>query len=233
MPKPLTADLPQSGSIVSRWLLIEASGNRSDSVGSNTLTDNNTVTAGAGLDGAWTNSADFEATNSESLSVADASQTGLDPAGAFSIAVWVKKESLGNMGLVAKVIASGGPGTSYYRFINDSNDTVFLDVWNGSATNSAATSATLSTGVWYHVVCVYDPSTRISIYLNGVRDGHNTTSIPSALPNNTYPFQVGAYQSGLYFDGLMQDVIFWNVALTDAEVARLYSKYSSSFFNMF
>lgn len=234
MSKPTTSQLPQSANIVSRWLLTESSGNRSDSVGSNTLTDNNTVAAGAGLDGEWANSADFEAGNSEYLSITDASQTGLDPAGAFTISAWVKLESVGvNHCIMTKVIGAGGPGTSYYRFMVESTDKFFLDVWNGSSSAGSTSAATLSAGVWYHIVCVYSPSTRMTTYLNGVVTNNNTTSIPSALPNNTYDVNIGRYQTGSYFDGLLQDVVFWNVALTDAEVANLYSKYSSSFFNMF
>jgi hypothetical protein len=71
---PANLLLPQSSFLVSRWPLDEASGNRADIVGSNTLTDVNTVAAGSGLilPGArFDNSADFERDNSEQLSGGD------------------------------------------------------------------------------------------------------------------------------------------------------------------
>ena len=66
---PADGDLPQSGSIVSRWFLDEQSGTRSDNTSTNDLTDNNTVLFGTGISEAGassTDAADFEADNSES-----------------------------------------------------------------------------------------------------------------------------------------------------------------------
>ncbi len=61
-------DLPLSDAVpyaVAHWPLDETSGTRADSVGSNDLTDNNTVLSATGMFG---NAADFEATSNEWLS---------------------------------------------------------------------------------------------------------------------------------------------------------------------
>jgi hypothetical protein len=94
MAKPLTSALPLTGNVVSRWYLEEVSGNRADAVGSNTLTDNNTVTSNADIPtSGFARSAEFTSANSEYLSITDASQSGLDPAASFSFSVFVKRKT--------------------------------------------------------------------------------------------------------------------------------------------
>ena len=89
------------------WKLGEASGTRVDSIGSNDLTDNNTVTQAAGKIG---NCAQFTAANSEYLSIADnaALSTGdID----FSIVFWVYFDSTPSF---ADVIAKWAAGEQEY-----------------------------------------------------------------------------------------------------------------------
>ena len=99
---------------------------------------------------------------------------------------------------------------------------------DGSSTNETS-SFVPPTGTWFHVVVVYEPSTRVEIYKDGVSQTTNTTSIVSSLANNAYDFRLGAQYTGgsvtNFYDGLMQDVIIWNTALTDTEVTNLYNAY--------
>ena len=208
---PSTASLPQSGSIVSRWLLDEASGNRADSVGSNTLTDNNTVLAATGYNGSlftYDNAADFEASNSESLSIADGSQSGLDITGALTLSCRVKLESVG-VGL-----------QNSYRFGVGTDNKINFSIGNPTEKNLASATA-LIVGVWYDLVAVYDPVFRMEIYINGVSDSTTAIGVHAALSNGTANFKLGSSDVPQYLDGAMQDVIIWNVALTDAEVGSL------------
>lgn len=62
--------------LVSFWKCNEASGTRYDIHGDNNLSDNNSVTQEA--TGILKEACDFEKTNNEHLSIADASQTDLD-----------------------------------------------------------------------------------------------------------------------------------------------------------
>jgi hypothetical protein len=83
------SDVKNSGlatGLVSYWELEESSGTRNDSHGSNNLTDVNTVGVATGIQG---DAADFVRANTESLTITDASQTGLDITGDMSLSFWM------------------------------------------------------------------------------------------------------------------------------------------------
>lgn len=67
----------------------------------------------------------------------------------------------------------------------------------GAATNAAATGAsTLAAGTWYHIGIVFSPSTYVRVYLNGVMDGEDNTSVPSSLFNSSASFALGMSGAG-------------------------------------
>ncbi len=230
---PATASLPQSGSIVSRWRLDEASGNRADMVGSNTLTDNNTVTAGSAYTGSiytYDNCALFTRANTESLSITDGSQSGLDLSGSFTISAWVKFVSSNNDHCIAGKWQETGNQRSYL-FHGSANSPFGLNISNDGTTNATKFdfwngTTTPINGVWYHVVAVYVASTGAKIYINGVDDAATRSSgqAQSTVFNGTAEFALGIQSIGSnfeLFDGNLQDVIVWSVALSAAEVDAL------------
>lgn len=223
MALPVITALPQNGSIVSRWKLTEASGSRADSVGSNTLTDNNTVTGGANQFGEATS--DFERGNSEYLSIADGSQSGLDFSTAFTFAWWVKIESAAFMGHFGKYTTTGSQRA--YSF-QHSTSTQALDIAlssNGGTPWNKGDTVTIGVGEWHHIVWTYKGgNTRSKVYVDGIAKA-SWTDAPASLHNSTEQFEIGMAADDLSFDGLMQDVVAWNVELTDAEVKSLYGAY--------
>jgi len=81
--------------LISAWLLNESSGTRFDETSNNNdLTDNNTVGFNASCE--FDGCGDFEDTNTEFLSITDASQTGLDITGDMTICGFANFESLGS-----------------------------------------------------------------------------------------------------------------------------------------
>ena len=94
----------------------------------------------------------------------------------------------------------------------------------------------LKTGVWHHVVGVYDGAAspaagQALIYLDGVvQDVHvgNDGTPRIGLTNQVCRGQAAAFgRNGLendyYFNGAVDDVAIWNRALTPAEVRQIYS----------
>jgi hypothetical protein len=233
MALPATLSLPQSGSIVSRWKLNEASGSRADSVGSNTLTDNNTVTAAAGQFGE--NAADFEKDNSEYLSIADGSQSGLDLAGNFTFSVWINLESAPATNALMSYFTKWGStaATESYllEYVDESGTKKFRYVLeNSSGQVTVGTKAyTMSTSTWYLVTIVVTPATPVAkLYINGASQGNfsNSSSSATSIRNGTGAFNLGRREAGInYFDGLLQDGVLWSLALSDAEVTALYDAY--------
>jgi len=75
----------------------------------------------------------------------------------------------------------------------------------------------ISAGTWYHAVLVADTSSS-RIYINNVLVASNSTTFTPASS-----FYIGAYNpSNELWNGTLEDVRFYNRALSDAEVELLY-----------
>jgi len=225
---PATAALPQSGSLIGRWKLDEPSGTRVDSVGSNDLSDNNTVTAG----GEQFNNiaANFEVGNDEYLSASDSA--ALSPTGDTSYFAWIKLESqppAGNHRFIASKY-DGGDRSWFFSVREESGN--FLNLYIEDSNEDGGqfnVSYTFANDVWYHVGWVYDQSEAdATFYVNGKMAGSpvSLTNVDD-LEDSSCDFRIGEIDSvgAAGFDGLMQDHCWWNVELTAAEVEDLYNAY--------
>jgi hypothetical protein len=207
-------------SLSSYWKLDECSGNRTDSHGSNDLTDNNTVGGATGKIG---NAARFVKANSEYLSAAD------DPAfrmgSAKTIALWVNPTSVngefatkfedGKFDWLVDVIA--GPVA---RFI----------LYNNGAEAGRVTTS-LALNVWSFVVAWYDGAAgTINIQVN---DGTvaSVSGMPSSVVDTGAAFNIG--RRGLtgneaYLDGLVDEVGIWDIVLNAIKRTLLYNSWSGT-----
>lgn len=206
---PLLTDL------VAYWKLDEASGTRFDSVGSNDLTDNNTVGSATGRIG---NAASFVAANIEYLS--RASTADVQASGNFTFAAWIKPASIGNrMGVVNK----GTTGAEYILWIDTTGQIKFA--LSANFTNRAETPSAISTTEWWLVVASYDGTPRLWVRSESgtlLTDDGNATghSIGAA------DYEVGHYEvagTPYPFNGLIDEVGFWKRVLTPAERTTLWN----------
>ena len=220
-----------STSLISYWEMEEASGTRTDSHASNDLTDINTV--GQSTSCIQGDCADMESTNSEYLSISDASQSGLDVSGDFSVSAWIKRENAVSGYIAAK---DNGGGNRAYNIVFGSGgglevvfcSNVSCSVSNNSKYTTTNANGVPSTGVWYHVVVtidVSDTTSGVAVYVNSVSKSvtkvrHNATSIA----NSSSEFAVGALSGGGgNFDGLYDEFGIWSKELTSGEVSDLYN----------
>lgn len=210
---PGSAYAQLSTGLISFWSLEEASGTRNDSHGTNHLTDNNTVTSGTGKVGT---AADFEASTTEYLSVADnasVSTGNID----WSIALWFNPESVGaNQGLITK----GWPSGEYIIYISSGNN-VKLQVESGAA--EVTTVGTVSVGTWYYVVAWHDSvNDLIGISLDNATAV--TASYAGGITDNAAAVTIGAdVTDGLWYDGLIDQVGFWKRVLSSQDRTDLYN----------
>ncbi len=204
-------------SMISFWELEEASGNRADSHGSNTLTDNNTVTQQVGKVG---NAAEFAIANSEYLSRANnvSLQTGdID----FSVGFWVYVAALSTQIIVAKYAV----GQFEYRF--DVTATRFrLLVSNDGASLVTVTANNFGLPVvstWYWIMGWHDSAgNTINISVNN--GAPDTTAHATGVFGGTAPFSIGA--SGVpatFFGGRVDQAIFSKRLWVANEKASLYN----------
>lgn len=214
-----------AGGLVSYYTMDETSGNRADSHGPNTLTDNNTVLSAAGKK---SNAADFESANSESLSIADGSQSGMDVSGDFSIALWFNPESLPGSNTERDLVSKWATGQLSYKFATYNNagtQTIGADVTSDGSTSSfKSVNHTLTTGTFQHLVLVYRASAgAFDFYVDGKSLGSTTGSATSVF-NGTASFRVGASDFGDYSDGVIDEVSFHARALGYGDVLDLYNE---------
>lgn len=232
MAYPLTSSLPQSASIVSRWILDESSGNRADIVGSNTLIDTNTVgsSTGAVLGGTdFGTSADFIRTNTEYLSITNGSQSGLNITAGLTISAFVNLDDTSNDHAIAGKWQETSNQRQYLaHFSTNDGKWQFAVSSNGTAVKTLSSTTSAATG-FKLLTFVYRPSTEMEIYINGVSDSNTTASVPASIFSGSGSFAVGVQSDTTsnfeLMDGKMNDTIVWNTALSDAEVLSLYNAY--------
>jgi len=142
----------------------------------------------------------------------------------FTIGMWVfpKQEKTNYQPLLAKEDSSGN-FRDYGLFIAPNTMQVRYAVWAGDcATKFAANSVgQLTMNAWNHVVFTYDGNTE-SLYINGVLDSTNPASTAS-LCQAVVPIKIGM-ETGAFlpFNGVLDDIVIYNQALSAAGVTNLY-----------
>lgn len=212
--------------LVSYWKLDESSGNAADSVGSNTLTNNGSTTYSTGKinNGAVLNA------NTKYLSIADASQSGLDLTTAFTFSFWINVTKPTNgvtISFIDKYLGTGNQRSYRLYYYNSSGTyTFYSDLsGDGSGADEYILNYTLTDSTWYHIVYVWNGSTKKhTLYINGSSQGEQTGSLTSSLFNSTAPFYLGNGQGlNTTLNGTMDEVGVWSRALSSTEISQLYN----------
>ncbi len=215
---PYTRPVLPSG-LVSYWQMDEDSGKtRLDSVGNCPLADmhgnvESSAVARLGRSAWFTNDA------SQILAAAN---FPTNPITQFTLTAWVELEAEGGVShpqaaaghIVGKATASGRQfsleyaGNGYNRFRASIGGATVL-----------STTPSLATGVWYFVCARFD-GTALKVSQDCAGEGSTNATAPS---NTTTPFTVGARSDGIIpLHGRVDNVGFWDRALTDAEVVQAY-----------
>ena len=181
-----------------------------------------------------THSIDLEKGSSQALTIADASQTGLDVSTDISIEAWIKLESINlEMGIVTKY-DWGLASRSYAMEIATDNKIVFYVSDDGSSTAGHLVgykgATALGTGTWYHVAITFDISAEeCKIYIDGSDDSASQfagSSIGDTIYNGTGQLSIGSYSSNSgiedSFDGLIDEARVWSDVRTPTEISDNY-----------
>lgn len=212
--------------LIAFWNLEEVSGTRFDSVGSNDLVDNNTVTQAVGK---ISNAASFDRANSEYLSLADNTDLSTGDID-WTIAVWVKLTTKDTQIIVAKDDTNNQREFNLDYFSGDDEFRVFV---TSDGTNSTITFAAASTfgspsiGVWYFIVISHDATANtISIQINN--GAIDSSAHSGGSFDGTAPFAIGAqFSSGTpanFANNLTDAVGFWKKVLTTDEKSLLFNR---------
>ena len=135
----------------------------------------------------------------------------------YTVAAWIKPTATGSKGIIGW--GNYGTDSSVNAFrLNGANG--FSHYWWGNDAVADATTLgiNLTDGQWHHAAAVYDGTNR-SMWLDGLL----LTSSQPGTPNNAQPlnFRIGQTYPGEYFQGLLDEVAVWNLALSSEQITAL------------
>lgn len=226
--------------VIAHWTCDEASGTRYDSTSNNNdLADNNTV--GNDATGVIGSACDFIRANDEYLSIADASQTGLDFTTDVSFSFWVKKDGDDNglQALFMKDVNGANNTREYLIYYNDNSATPSFELsqfptgYSYPSYYSGQYINTLTDATWEHYVITIDRDSagtgnKFYVYKNGTGLGYFTNTDgtgATSFQNTATAFQIGYGAGGWVtgFDGSLDEIAIFNNIINADEVSQLYN----------
>jgi hypothetical protein len=150
----------------------------------------------------------------------------------MSISIWVKPASVQGIyaALLDKSLYGNSAGWRIQQNGNSVNEYVFAYVVSQSFI-SPCNSPSLISDIWNHFV-ITKKNTTTNIYLNNILAISGNATAGPLGSNHDLPLILGAYNTALtrpasglsrFFNGVLDDVIFFNRSLTNTEVQLLYS----------
>jgi CubicO group peptidase (beta-lactamase class C family) len=209
---------PAGANPVGWWKFDETSGTTAADSSGNGL--NGTLTNGP----VWTagklnNCLSFDATD-DYVNIGNPAQ--LQITGAMTVAAWVYVDTFTSNGRV--IAKQGGSSNRCWSLSVESADSKaqFAIATNSTTFISVKSAAVIPTGQWVHLTGVYEPGVALRMYVDKTLSNSNTTSIPISQYNNSLNVNLGRRpDASCYWDGKLDDVRVYNVALTAEQIAAL------------
>lgn len=148
------------------------------------------------------------------------------PTNEVTISAWFNSDSLPS----ADQVIAGNYNGGGYALVLTNGYLEFRVEANGTTQVAQYDTTPLSAGTWYHVAGVWDDGT-IRLFVNGVEEVNTVlfANMPIDYANNN-SFLIGAASTtttgaaGSYFDGGLDEVAFFQSALTDTVIAEMYDR---------
>jgi len=207
--------------LVAYWKLEEASGTRFDEVGSNDLTDVNTVTQAVGKVG---NAAQFTRANTEHLEIADNTDMSTGDID-FTFALWIYPDVVNvTQYAFGKWGSNGQFATLEYAF-RAANTSLVFEVSSGGTNANVIVTLAVTAATWFFIVCWHD-SVANTINLQ-IDDGTvDDTEFSDGIQDGPADFSIGRpgeFAGSPYWDGRIDEMGFWKRVLTTDERTELYN----------
>ncbi|MHC4642425.1 MAG: LamG-like jellyroll fold domain-containing protein [Planctomycetota bacterium] len=209
-------------SLVAYWTFDEGQGTIAyDSVGTN----NGTVHEAAWTTGQINGALSFDGMN-DYVDMADTVKNYLETS--YTISLWIKADTLISNKAILGYRHSTDVNPVLFQ-IGHNNEDVGIDVRDNSHdVVKAIYPNALTTNTWYHLAGVREENT-INIYVNGVSGNPGSGVIEAISPDN---FKIGAFHFGgnpvsNYFNGNIDDVMIFDIALSAQEIQQLYNNGSA------
>jgi len=171
-------------------------------------------------------SMDFDGVD-EYLSIGN--PTELQITGALTLSAWVKGS--GGSGNHEAILYKDDQVNRCYKMQIEGavpNGYLTFSIFNSNVVFHTYGTSDLFDGNWHHIVGVYTPSTSVVLYVDGVLETNNTSSVPASIDNDPADFEIGRKGNNtLHFDGKIDEAAVWNSALSASDVLDIYNKTSA------
>jgi hypothetical protein len=138
---------------------------------------------------------------------------------AFSVGFWFNVNGANTNSVVFVGQDEGGGSTNkWFIDYSQANTSSFEFHVNGPSAAYLPSNPVALSSEWNQLTLVKDNSS-YSFYLNGNNIGNNTFA--GTFPDPNAPLMFGQAEGSFKFDGLMDDVVLYNRALTESEVQTL------------
>jgi len=223
---PYQYDTSQSG-LVSYWPMDETTGSTVTDVSSS---NDGTATGTTIVDGKYRKARSF---NGSSDYINAGKDSTLDLTSTGSISVWAKPNrsypsddtNTKYRGIIAKTSSGGSTGLSYWIDWRGTNTSRTLRARIGDGTNSQGVEINNFDfgGSWVHIVYTFDGSNH-NLYINGdLTNSPVTQTINAQILDQDLHIGRAFNSSSYTWDGLIDEVLIYNTALTQTQVDALYS----------
>lgn len=147
-----------------------------------------------------------------------------------TIVFWMKTGSAGRN----HILSTNYNETNYFGFFllvyNDGR--LKIAFGDGGAIGAEASRSkysidTINVDTWYHVAAVFRGETDMDIYINGINNGGTYAGFGTGVAYDNGNFNLGRLDTAQndppqYFNGVLDEITFFNRALTEQEVQKLY-----------
>jgi hypothetical protein len=180
------------------------------------------------ISGKINNSADFEDTESDYISIGNISNLNFDGSLPFSISFWINLESsVADMSILSKR-NHVSPFEGWEVLVTSANKIRF-NIGSNNTTDKleVETTNTITDSIWTHIIITYDGSqlpSGVNIYINNIVESSLTTIQNNFTGNssNSYNVSIGSRNNTTtFFDGLLDEVRIYDSILTPLERDRI------------
>jgi hypothetical protein len=152
-----------------------------------------------------------------------------DATGGISVSCWCYANSLGSYNVIINQWDTSANSSSSWTVETVGSDWRFYIYDSGSAAlRYASSTGTATTGVWKHIVGVFDGTT-VKIYVDGAEGG--TTGTVTTANTASFPLRLGRFYDTATgsWDGQIGNARIYNRFLSHAEIKQNYNAQKSRF----
>ena len=171
--------------------------------------------------------------NGSSSNVLVPSENAPKPTAALTVSAWIYPHIVTRATTMTIASTTNGGGWSFYLTDSASacSTKVSFQVYAGGSYKGGCTSSSVIANKWSLVTGVYDGST-VKIYINGQQLASVAAAGTFTWPSNPVPLciggepgpgAVGCSEDSKYFDGAVDDMRYYDRALSASEVLQLYN----------